>query len=343
MEIYGNSQTEIIIAISIFIAIWVLIFLFKKIFLVTLEKLAKKTDTKLDDLLVEVLKGLGWPVYAWISFYFSTNFLNMPTWFDSFMDIFILLVLAYYLVKSFNKIVSFTAEQIIQKREEKDEHDNAIITLISKFLRSIVWLFAVLFVLSNFGFEVTTFLAGIGIGGIAIALALQGVLTDLFASLSIYLDKPFKVGDFIVVGADSGVVQTIGIKSTRIKTLQGQELVMSNKELVETRVHNYKKMDKRRIVFNIGVTYETPTSKMKKIPEIIKKVYENVEDADLDRVHFKSFDDFALTYEIVYYVNTNEYVKYMDIQQNVNLEIKEQFEKEKIDMAYPTQTLYVKK
>ncbi|MFT4311587.1 MAG: mechanosensitive ion channel family protein [Candidatus Woesearchaeota archaeon] len=343
MEIYGNSQIELLTALAIFVISWILIFLFKKIFLVTLEKAAKKTKTQIDNIIVEILKGLGWPVYAWISLYVSTNFLQMPEWYNEFMDVFILLVLAYYLVKSFNKVVEFTVKQIIQKREEKDEHDNAILSLLSKFIRSVVWLFAVLFVLSNFGFEVTTFLAGIGIGGIAIALALQGVLTDLFASLSIYLDKPFKVGDFILVGPDSGVVQTIGIKSTRIKTLQGQELVISNKELVETRVHNFKKMDKRRIVFNLGVTYETPTAKLKKIPKIIENVYKSVEDADLDRVHFKSFDDFALTYEIVYFVNTNDYTRYMEIQQNVNLEIKEQFEKQKIDMAYPTQTLYLKK
>lgn len=340
---FNNTVYDLLVALAIFIGTWIGIFVFKKIILVELSRLAKKTKTNYDNMAIEFLKSLGWPVYAWASFYFSTWYLNMPYWFDNFMNTFILLIIAYYIVKGMNNIVSFFTDKLVDKRVAKDEHDNAIIELVSKFLKGLVWLIAILFILSNFGFEITTFIAGLGIGGLAIALALQGILTDLFASLSIYLDKPFKVGDFIIIGNDSGVVQKVGIKSTRIKTLQGQELVISNKEITESRVHNYKKMDKRRIVFEFGVVYETPTKKMRKIPKIVAEIFSKVNDADLDRVHFKAFNDFSLDYEVVYFVNTNDYTKYMDIQQNVNLDLKERFEKEKIEMAYPTQTLYVKK
>ena len=186
-------------------------------------------------------------------------------------------------------------------------------------------------------------MAGLGIGGIAIAFALQNILSDIFASFSIYFDKPFKVDDFIIIGDDKGVVKKIGIKSTRIQTLQGEELVISNKELTESRVHNYKKMERRRIVFVFGVTYETPTEKVKKIPSIIKDIIEKTELADIDRVHFKEFADFSLNFEVVYYLKTSDYAEYMDTQQEINLAMKEHFEKEQIEFAYPTQTVFVHK
>ena len=197
--------------------------------------------------------------------------------------------------------------------------------------------------IQNLGYNVSGLLAGVGIGGIAIAFALQNVLADVFASITIYFDKPFKVGDYIVIGADSGTVKNIGIKSTRIQTLQGQELVVSNKELTEARIHNYKKMKTRRVVFEFGVEYDTPTKKMKKIPGMLDKIFKKVDGADMERVHFKSFGDSALLYEVVYYISTKEYKIYMDIQEEMNLELKQAFEKEKISMAYPTQTLYLKK
>jgi Small-conductance mechanosensitive channel len=145
------------------------------------------------------------------------------------------------------------------------------------------------------------------------------------------------------VGDDLGVVKKIGIKSTRIQTLQGEELVMSNKELTEARVHNYKKMEKRRIAFKFGVTYGTPTQKLRKIPGIVQKVVGGIDMADIDRVHFLEFGDFSLVFEVVYYVATGDYNKYMDLQQAINLGIKERFEEEAIEMAFPTQTVYVNK
>jgi small-conductance mechanosensitive channel len=339
----GFTLRELGFATLIFIATWLFLFLFKFVILKKLEKLATKTDNKIDDIAIDVLKGLGWPLYAWISIYLSTLYLEMPTAYDIFMRYFLLAILVYYAIKSLTIIINDTKKIILEKQESQDIHDTALVDFLSSLAKGIVWLFAILFVLSNLGVQITTFIAGLGIGGLAVAIALQGVLADLFASITIYFDKPFRVGDFIVLGADSGVVQKIGIKTTRIKTLQGQELVVSNKELTESRVHNYKRMEKRRIVFDFGVTYETPTSKMKKIPKIVAQIFKKVDGADLDRVHFKAFNDFSLDYEVVYFVRTNDYAKYMDIQQDVNLGIKSSFEKEKIDMAYPTQTLYVKK
>lgn len=339
----SNTVQSWLIALGFFVLIWLALFLFKFVILKKLENFAKKSKTQLDDIAVEILQGLGWPLYAWVSLYFSTKYLELPPIFYTVMDYFVLFVLVYYLIKSLIIVINHVKKEIIKRQEEDDIHDSALVDFLASLAKGLVWLFAILFVLSNLGIEITTFIAGLGIGGIAIAIALQGILTDLFASITIYFDKPFRVGDFIVIGTDSGVVQKIGIKTSRIKTLQGQELVISNKELTDSRVNNYKRMEQRRIVFVFGILYETPTKKMRKIPKIVAEIFDKVDNADLDRVHFKAFNDFSLDYEVVYFVNSNDYTEYMDIQQNVNLDLKERFEKEKIEMAYPTQTLYVKK
>ena len=206
-------------------------------------------------------------------------------------------------------------------------------------------------VLTNLGVEITPLIAGLGVGGIAIALALQVILGDLFNAFVIYFDKPFKEGDFIIIGSDMGVVKDIGIKTTRIQALSGQELVMSNTDLTNSRINNYKKMEKRRVPFSFGVTYDTPAKKLEKIKIIVadivkacdKKYGTKNASINLDRVHFKSFGGSSLDYEVVYYVPTADYNKYMDIQEFINLELVKVFEKEKIEFAFPTRTIYMKK
>ncbi|MBU4257206.1 mechanosensitive ion channel family protein [Patescibacteria group bacterium] len=249
----------------------------------------------------------------------------------------------FLLIIAAQKFIDYGAEKIIKKRE-KGEGDNAeIIKLLSVIAKILLWVVAVLFILSNLGYNVTSLIAGLGIGGIAAALALQNILGDIFSSFSIYFDKPFKPGDFIVVSGHTGVVKKIGIKSTRIQTLQGEELIMSNSELTKASVQNFGLMRRRRIVFNVGVIYDTPAEKLKRIPDMIRKIIEAQAETEVDRVHFKSFGDSSLMYEIVYYVESGEYNRYMDIQQAINLAIVDKFEEEKIVIAYPTQTVYVKK
>ena len=186
-------------------------------------------------------------------------------------------------------------------------------------------------------------IAGLGIGGIAIAFALQGILGDLFSSFAIFFDKPFEIGDFIKIGDKSGTVRKIGIKTTRLKSTDGDEIVISNQELTGAVLHNYKKTEERRNVLSLGVTYNTPTDKLKMIPVILKKVIDDAENIRFDRAHFKSFGDFALGFEAVYYVKSGNYTQHMDAQQIVNFAIKEGFDKEGIEIAFPTQTVYVEK
>ena len=186
-------------------------------------------------------------------------------------------------------------------------------------------------------------IAGLGIGGLAVGLALQGILGDLFSAFTIYFDKPFEEGDFIIIGNDMGTIKHIGIKSTRIQALGGQELVISNSELTSTRVNNYKKMDTRRVVFGFGLEYKTSVAKLEKIKKIVEGVVKKEKHSTLDRVHFKGFGDSSLDFEVVYYVDSNDYNIYMDVQEKINLGIKGLIEKEGVSFAFPSRTVYTKK
>jgi small-conductance mechanosensitive channel len=205
----------------------------------------------------------------------------------------------------------------------------------------VVWSVVVLMVLANLGVDVTALVAGLGIGGVAVALALQNILSDLFASISILLDRPFVVGDFIIVGDELGTVEKIGIKTTRVRSLSGEQLIFANNDLLTSRVRNYKRMQERRVVFRIGVLYETPADKLEAIPAMLRQVVEGTESTRFDRAHFAAFGDFSLVFEVVYHVLSSDFGVYMDIQQRINLAIYRRFEHEGIGFAYPTQTLHV--
>ncbi|MBU1133767.1 MAG: mechanosensitive ion channel family protein, partial [Candidatus Omnitrophica bacterium] len=210
-------------------------------------------------------------------------------------------------------------------------------------VKVIVWGLAIVFFLDNLGFKISSVIAGLGIGGVAVALAAQAVLKDLFSYFSIIFDRPFEVGDFIIVGEYLGAVEYIGIKTTRIRSLGGEQLIFSNTDLTDSRVRNYKRMEKRRVVFRLGVTYQTPQDKLKQIPKIVENIIKNVKDTMFDRAHFFSYGDFSLIFEVVYYVLGSDYNKYMDTQQEINFGLKEELEKQGVEFAYPTQTIYVNK
>jgi small-conductance mechanosensitive channel len=199
-----------------------------------------------------------------------------------------------------------------------------------------IWVFALLLPLANLGIEIMPLVAGLGIGGIAIALAVQNVLGDLLASLSIALDKPFKVGDFLVVGDEKGTVEHIGIKSTRLRSLSGEQVVFANNDLLNSRVHNYGLLYERRIVFRIGIVYETPRELVAEVPRILEAAIRAQQDTRFDRAHFASYGNFSLDYEAVYYVLDAAYNKYMDVQQAINLHVFDEFARRGIEFAYPT-------
>jgi small-conductance mechanosensitive channel len=228
----------------------------------------------------------------------------------------------------------------------KKQEDTTVVRSLSGMLnvmKFLIWAMAVIILLDNLGYKVSTIIAGLGIGGIAVAIAAQTLLKDFFSYFSIVFDRPFKLGDFIIIGDFMGTVEYIGIKTTRIRSLGGEQVIFSNTDLTDSRVRNYKLMEKRRVLFRLGVTYQTSLGQLKEMPKIIERIIKNTKDAAFDRAHFFSYGDFSLIFEIVYFVLNPDYNKYMDIQQEINFAIKEEFEKRGIEFAYPTQTLFVAK
>jgi small-conductance mechanosensitive channel len=223
------------------------------------------------------------------------------------------------------------------------KNSHHLLFILKKIIQIVVYIAAFLLLLYIFKVDLTGAVVGLGVGGIAIAFALQNTLSDFFSAFSIYFDRPFEIGDFIVVGDYSGTVNNIGIKSTRLKLLQGEELIISNKELTSSSVRNFRKLEKRRVTFTIGVTYDTTVEKLRKIPVIIKDIFEKVDATNLDRVNFTEFGDFSLKFLVIYYVNSSDWGKYLDTQEYINFAIKEAFEQEGIEMAFPTNTTYIKK
>ncbi len=340
----GNIVKDYFIALGIFIALLITLKIFKVYVIHALKKTAKKTKTKADDVFIRFLNKISWWFYVIISVYFSAKYLVLPNIVSKTLDVLLLVGLIYYFVKGLTKVVDYFANKEISKRheEEKFEGTSMIKTLVT-MIKAVIWIIAFLMILSNIGINITSLVAGLGVGGIAIAFALQNILQDIFSSFTIYFDKPFKPGDFIIIGQDMGIVENIGIKTTRIKTLQGQELIVSNRELTNTRINNYKRMEKRRIVFDIGVEYETTSQQLRNGKKRIQEIFKKIDLVDLDRVHFKKFADFSLVYEIVYYLNSSDYTTYMDKQEEINFKIKDAFEEEGIVMAFPTQTIHLVK
>ena len=213
--------------------------------------------------------------------------------------------------------------------------------IIGFIVNGVIWSFVALLTLDNLGIDITALVAGLGIGGIAVALAVQNIFGDLFASLSITLDRPFVVGDFLIVGEVLGTVETIGIKSTRIRSLSGEQIVMPNADLLSSRVRNYGRMRERRVVFATSVTYETPVDAIEEIPAIIRDIVEAHDDTRFDRSHFAKHGAASLDFETVYYVLSADYNRYMDVQQAINLQLHREFAKRGIEFAYPTPKLFV--
>ena len=340
IQIGGNTGKDIVVFLGIFVLSLIVLKIFKQYVLKYIKNISTKSKIRIDDAILDFLDNVGWPFFIYVSLYISSRWLSLSYGIKKVLWYILVIQVVWYAIKCVSKIIDFVAKGYMNKKREQD---TSMIKVLSSIVKTVVWIIAFLLILSNLGFDITSLVAGLGVGGIAIAFALQNILSDLFSSFSIYFDKPFKEGDYITIGTDSGTVKHIGLKTTRIQTLQGQELIISNNEMTTARIHNYKRMERRRVTFMIGVEYGTSMAKMRKINGIVKEIFAKEKIADLDRVHFKEFGPFSLNVEVVYFVNSKEYIDYLDLQERVNLKIKEAFEKEKIEMAFPTQTLYVKK
>ncbi len=337
---WNNTVLEWSIAIAIILISFFVIRLIRNILLRKLKYWSTKTNTSWDNFLLAMIEKSVVPMLYVSSIYFALKTLVLPVKVTGAIHVGFLVCLTYFVLKVISAAFRKFVFNFIQKEgssEGKEKQASGLIMIVN----GMIWILGVVFLIDNLGYNVTTLIAGLGIGGIAIALAAQAILGDLFSYFVIFFDRPFEIGDFVVLDDKSGVVEYIGIKTTRLRTLSGEQLVCSNTDLTNARLHNYKRMQKRRIVFQLGVTYQTTHSQLAAIPGIVKEIVEKREQLAFDRGHFSGFGDSSLNFEFVYNVMDADYSIYMDNQQAVYLDIYAAFEKEGIEFAYPTQTLFV--
>jgi small-conductance mechanosensitive channel len=340
-DVYGNNTVQdYLIALGIMLGGMGVLRLFKKTLLNLLKKWAEKTETKLDDYLILGIERFGLPILNFLIIYWSFHYLHLSEKALKWLNIAATIVFTFFTIRIILSVIRKLLESYVLK-QENGETKLRQVGGIMVVLNVAIWTLGFVFIFDNLGYNVTTIITGLGIGGIAVALAAQNILGDLFNYFVIFFDRPFEVGDFIVVDDKRGTVEFIGIKTTRIRSISGEEIIISNSNLTSARLHNFKRMNERRVLITLGVVYGTPLEKLKKIPTLLADIINSEPLTRLDRVHFANYGAYSLNFEIVFFVQSPEYIKYMDIMQDVNLRIYECFEKEGIEFAYPTQTLFV--
>lgn len=336
-----NSLHSYLVAVGIFLGLLLLLYIVRWVVQARVKSSSKKHPSPWDAYVFQTMAATRFWFFLAVAFYGGTRSLKLAEKTDHYLSILIGTLVLLQVALWGNALIT---RYLKRYRETHFEENAAMVTtmaVLGFIARLTLYSFILLLILENAGINVTALFAGLGIGGVAVALAAQNILGDLFASLAIAFDKPFVLGDFIICDDITGTIEKIGMKTTRIRSLGGEQIVLPNSKLVSNRIRNYKRMQERRILFGVGVTYQTPSEKLERIPGMIKTIIEAQSKARFDRAHFKGFGGSSLDFEIVYYILSPDYNEYMDVQQTLNLEIFKAFEREGIDFAYPTQTLFV--
>jgi small-conductance mechanosensitive channel len=335
---FGNTVQTYLISLAVIGMGTLILALFKRRTLERFKRWAGSTQNTTDDAVVDTIGRFGVPALYYVIVYFGLSFISFSPKASRVIEIAVAVVVTYFVLRLVASIILLALQFKIRRQERGEEKIKQLGGLMI-LINMIIWILGILFLADNLGYDVTTIIAGLGIGGIAVALAAQNILGDLFNYFVIFFDRPFEVGDFIVVDDKMGTIEYIGIKTTRIRCLSGEQLVIGNSNLAASRIHNFKRMEKRRVVFSLNVDYSTPLEKVEQIPGIIRNIIEQQKPVAIDRVHFASYGDWSLRFEAVYFVLDADYNKYMDIQQRVNLRIMEEFQKHQINFALPTQKM----
>ncbi len=346
----GNTYQRWLIAACVLIVLFIGLGVIKRIVVARLSVLAARTETEIDDLIVDLVRRTKrffifvlalYVAHHMIDWTVARGMLTPEKRSTQEVVVHDLLLVAFCLQCGLwgGGLVAFGIGQLVKGKSANDPARTMGSTVLSFVGNVVVWTIVLLSGLQALEFPVSTFIASLGVGGIAVALALQNILGDLFASISILLDKPFVIGDGIQIGEFSGSIERIGVKSTRLRSVNGEEIIMGNHDLVASRIRNFKRSQERRIVLTLGVEYETPPELVARIPDMIKAIVADTPGTRFDRAHFKSFADSSLQFEAVYFSKSSDYVPMMDAQQSVNLGILRKFAAEGIEFAFPTQTV----
>lgn len=340
-ELLDNPLLRWLLALLTALLVQLALLVLRRLLSRGLARFAGRTETAVDDSAAELVVRTRLSLLAIVALWAGSEVLVLPEGAENFLAGAAVLAALLQIGIWSAAAIDFWVDRYRRRRLETDAAAATTVVALRFIGKLVLFTVLLLVALDNVGIDITALVTGVGVAGIAIGLALQNVLGDLFASLSIVIDKPFVIGDFVVVGDFMGNVENIGLKTTRVRSLSGEQLVFSNGDLLSSRIRNFKRMAERRILFGFGVLYQTPAEKVAWIPEKVREIIEARERARFDRAHFKGFGDSALLFEVVYYVTVPDYAAYMDVQQAINLELMRSFEAAGVEFAYPTRTLYV--
>lgn len=339
---FNNSVREYLEALAVIVGGILIIQIIKSVLVGRLMRWAAGTSQRWDDFISQCVGKYGLPFLRWTVVYWGIHLLRFSERTFLILDVAISIILTYYAVRFISSVLMFLLRAELARRDYGEEKLKQLGGLII-IMNGVIWLLGIVVLLGNWGVEITPIIAGLGIGGIAVALAAQNILGDLFSYFAIFFDRPFEAGDFIIVDDKLGTVEYVGLKTTHIRSLSGEQLVIGNAKLTNSRIHNYKRMQQRRVVFQVNVEYSTPTEKVKEIPQMLRSFVEQQGDqVTFDRAHLASFSDWGLRYEIVYYVMSSSYNDYMDNQQAINYRILDWFRQQDIKFGIPANNIFIK-
>jgi len=341
-QFYHNSLQAWVVAGIVFVVIGTTLLIARTLLARRLEKVAARTSTTADDAVVDLLRRTRYFFILTAAVAGATFFLDLPKRALAVGHVLGTIALILQFAIWGNGLINFWFQNYAERKADSDVASRTTIAAFSFVARAIMWTILLLVALNRLGVDITALVTGLGVGGIAVALAVQNVLGDVFAALAIVLDKPFVVGDSISVDTLSGTVEHVGLKTTRIRSVNGEQLIFSNTDLLKSRIRNFKRMQERRVVLTIGVSYDTPPETVARIPAMLREAVEAQQQVRFDRSHFMSYGESALMFETVYFVLTADYLTFANLNQAVNLAVLRRFSAEKIDFAFPTRTIVVR-
>jgi small-conductance mechanosensitive channel len=333
---WGNSVMAYLILLAQIIVVWILFKLFRKFIIEAVKKFTNRTQSQVDDALIEAAEKFIIPYLYLIINYGIIQQLTFSQHAEHILKVVVAIITAYYFIRFINHALHLSVLLYMKSKDESPERIKQL-TGVLIVIKVLIWAGGFLMLVDNLGYDITTIITGLGIGGIAIALAAQNILTDLFSYFVIFFDKPFSIGDVISVNNVTGTVERIGIKTSHIRSVSGEQMIMPNTELVKSTIKNIKRLERRGVTFKLNVRYDTVKEKLDLIPGLIKNIIERQPQVIFDRCHLVALSDYSLGFETLYFIDSSDYRLYLDIQQIIYRKILDAFSKEEIEFAFPGQ------
>ena len=345
IQVDQNSAYDYLIALFVLIALLAALKIFQLLILSRLRDASNKPRADFNNVLIQILSELKSPIYFLIALYLAIKTIATSLLVSQTVSIFFVIAIVYEFVQAADKIIDYFTRKYLEKNSGKEigKYGTSTIRALKNTAKVTFWVVGILLILSNLEINVIPIIILFGIVGLAIALALQNVLSDVFSSFSIYFDKPLREGDFVCIGSDMGTVQKIGFKSTRILTLHNEEITISNKEITNAKIQNFKKLEGHLVVLTLKILYGTKTEKLEKIPGLVRKIIDDMGGVSFDHCRFRDYGNSGLNFEITFHINSPDHQTYLNLREKINFDIYKTFEKEKIEFASSAQTLEAKK